>query len=97
MYADDLEVMVRGWFALAELDSHSTSAGIPFVPHGGAPEAWCQDCSRFASALLRRVAPADALHLRCAQAQAWQRQVDVATEVAKAHGAELGLFPEEGK
>jgi hypothetical protein len=81
--AADLQTMADGFQALAKLDEHSYSAGIPFVPYGGRPGSWCGPCSKFAAALLRHETPAEALHLRCPQAQAWQQQVDAAVGLVK--------------
>lgn len=75
----DLGIMIDGFRALAWLDEHSQAVGLA----GGS----CRECSAYAAALLHSYSPdkdwspARILHLRCATAQAMQRQVDAAVEV----------------
>ena len=68
----DLGVMIDGFRGLIWLDGHSDEVGL-----GGS----CRECSAYVVALLRNADPVEALRLRCAAAQAVQRQVNAAIEV----------------
>jgi chromosome condensin MukBEF MukE localization factor len=73
----DLEVLARGLLALRELDRHAQDyLGCLEKPR-------CQDCARFAVALLRGAAPEDQLHLRCPETQLLHRQVQEAFALAE--------------
>lgn len=77
-----IETLKTGWRAMLNLEKHAAeSVSIPFVPFGGPPSPWCPDCGRFAAALLRGEKPSEVLHLRCEDAQGWQRQVEAANRL----------------
>lgn len=85
--ATDARLMAQGWLALAKLDEHADRATGPLR---SSDAFWCGPCSKFTAALLRGTPPAEALGLRCPDAQEWQRRVDAAIELAKAEGLAVG-------
>lgn len=67
-----------GWQALRELERHMQErAGFPILD----PRV-CAPCMRYGVAVsLRGQEPSEVLHLRCEDAQRWQRQVEAANKV----------------
>lgn len=74
--ADDLTTMIDGFQAMAWLEQHSWDIGM---------DGTCRSCSLFAGQLFKGRSPAEALPLRCAQAQAMQARVDAAIGVIRRH------------
>ena len=79
--AHERDILLEGWRALARLDEHGAErAGFAALGDRNA----CEPCMRYAAAVaLRGEMPGKVLHLRCDEAQVWQRQVWGAQELAE--------------
>lgn len=69
----DLGAMIDGFRALVWLQQHGEEMGDG--------TGWCQDCARFAAALLRGEKAQEVTELRCMTSKLMQRQVDAAVAV----------------
>lgn len=68
----EVRTLALGFRALQQLNDHADQ------------EDRCRDCARYAVALMRGAGTADALHLRCDEAQVWQQRVVEAHIIAQA-------------
>ncbi|HEY6115937.1 MAG TPA: hypothetical protein VI172_08265 [Candidatus Dormibacteraeota bacterium] len=84
--ATDAEVLARGWHALKQLARHADDPSGLFdhEPH----DIYCGPCSKFTRAVLADAPAATVRHLRCDDAQQWQRDVDAADLIAQQYTTE---------